>query len=174
MTDDFAIRPPTQEDAAAIAAIDAEGLATGHATFRETPHDWVSFSAAFMRERSLALVAEADGLVAGWAGVAPTSARAVYRGVGEVSVYVGSSTRGRGVGHALLNRLIRGAEDAGYWTLVAQIFPENVASLTLHATHGFRTLGTRERLGCMTYGSFAKRWRDVVMMERRSPGVGMD
>ena len=159
-------------DAASIAAIDAEGLATGQATFRETPHDWASFSTAFLEGHGFALVAEADGSVVGWAGVAPTSARAVYRGVGEVSVYVGSGARGRGVGRALLEGLVREAEAAGFWTLVAQVFPENASSLALHAAHGFRTVGTRERLGRMGYGPFAGRWRDVVMLERRSTATG--
>ncbi|MEM7567048.1 MAG: N-acetyltransferase family protein [Pseudomonadota bacterium] len=172
LTGDLVLRPAVAEDATAIAAIDAEGLATGHATFREMPHDWASFSIAFLEGHGLALVVEADGSVVGWAGVAPTSARAVYRGVGEVSVYVGSNARGNGVGRTLLGRLIREAEAAGFWTLVAQVFPENTSSLAMHAVQGFRAIGTRERLGRMTYGPLAGRWRDVVMLERRSTTAG--
>ena len=172
------LRPPVPADAPAITAIDAEGLQTGHATFRAEPHDWASFQRSFGTERGVALVAEAceEGsnvpFLLGWAGVAPTSPRAVYAGVGEVSVYVAAAARGRGVGHRLLEGLVTASEAAGYWTLVAQVFPENEASIALHAAHGFRTLGTRERLGRMGYGPLEGRWRDVVMLERRSTVVG--
>ena len=99
---DFSTRTPILSDAPAIASIDAEGLATGHATFRSTPHDWESFSATFLSEHGLALVVEDNRSVVGWAGVSPTSARAVYRGVGEVSVYVSAKATGRGLGRYLL------------------------------------------------------------------------
>lgn len=158
---------PVPGDAGAIAAIDADGLATGHATFRDRPYDWAVFARAFLGDRGIALVAEGDG-VHGWAGVAPTSPRAVYAGVGEVSLYVATTARGQGVGYHLLAGLIAASEAAGYWTLVAQIFPENAASLALRAAHGFRTVGIRERLGRMEYGPLAGQWRDVVMLERRS------
>ena len=172
------LRGPVPADGAAIAAIDAEGLATGHASFREKPHDWESFSASYLAGRGIALVAEdadaATDTISGWAGVAPTSTRAVYCGVGEVSVYVGRAARGRGVGRELLRGLVAASEEAGYWTLVAQIFPENEASVALHAALGFRRLGRRERLGRMTYGPLQGWWRDVVMMERRSTRTGRD
>jgi L-amino acid N-acyltransferase YncA len=162
------IRSPNESDDEAIAAIDADGLATGHATFRDTPHDWESFRASFLMGRGFALVAEVDNSVVAWAGVSPTSARAVYRGVGEVSIYVSSRVKGRGVGRHLLEKLVVASEDAGYWTLVAQVFPENQASLSLHRVVGFGIVGTRTKLGRMGYGPFAGRWRNVIMLERRS------
>lgn len=165
---EFPSRRPNQSDAASIAAIDAAGLSTGHATFRDRPHDWNSFSASFLVGRGLALVAEDLGAVVAWAGISPTSARAVYQGVGEVSIYVDARMHGRGVGRDLLADLVLASERAGYWTLVAQVFPENAASLSLHTATGFSVVGTRSRLGKMTYGPFAGRWRDVVMLERRS------
>jgi len=91
----------------------------------------------------------------------------VYAGVLELSVYVAEAARGRGVGSALLAALVRSTEAAGVWTLETGIFPENTASLALHARHGFRVIGTRERVGQMD-GT----WRDVVLLERRSPVVG--
>ncbi|MEL7282412.1 MAG: N-acetyltransferase family protein [Pseudomonadota bacterium] len=168
---DITTRRPTPSDAAAITSIDAEGLATGHATFRATPHDWESFSAGFCHGRGLALVAEAAGSIAAWAGVSPTSTRPVYRGVGEVSIYVAKDRHGHGLGHRLLEELILASEHHGYWTLVAQIFPENTASLAVHGALGFSTVGTRRRLGKMTYGPFEGLWRDVVMLERRSETI---
>jgi phosphinothricin acetyltransferase len=53
------------------------------------------------------------------------------------------------------------------WTLQSSIFPENIASLTLHERCGFRVVGMWARVGCQ-FGQ----WRDVVMVERRSPTVG--
>lgn len=165
---DITTRKPEQSDAAAIAVIDAEGLATGHATFRDTPHDWNSFSASFLTGRGLALIAEDGSAVAAWAGISPTSTRTVYQGVGEVSIYVSATRQGRGLGRRLLEDMVLASESAGYWTLVAQIFPENKASLSLHTASGFRIVGTRRNLGKMTYGPFEGRWRNVAMLERRS------
>lgn len=165
-------RVPVSADAAAITAIDAAGLATGHASYRDVPHDWDSFQTSFANGRGLALVAEDSNGVAAWAGVSPTSARDVYRGVGEVSIYVSSSRQNRGIGQHLLKALVAASEQAGYWTLVAQIFPENTASLSLHAAAGFNVVGTRTKLGQMRCGPLAGHWRDVTMLERRSERVG--
>jgi len=168
---DITTRRPDPSDAAAIAEIDHEGLATGHASFRATPHDWSSFSASFLTGRGLALVAEDGGAIAAWAGVSPTSPRPVYQGVGEVSIYVSATRQGSGLGCRLLGDLVLASESAGYWTLVAQIFPENEASLALHAALGFEPVGTRRKLGKMEYGPLEGRWRDVVMLERRSRSI---
>lgn len=165
------VRTAEPKDAEAIKRIDAEGLATGHATFRETPHDWSSFQAAFGGARGLAVIAHRHGNTIAWAGVSATSTRPVYRGVGEVSIYVACQAHGSGVGHILLTDLIARSESAGYWTLTAQIFPENAASLALHRRCGFRVLGRRERLGLMPYGPLSGKWRDVLFLERRSPNV---
>ena len=168
---DISTRRPKQSDACEIALIDADGLATGHATFRETPHDWNSFSASFLTGRGLALVAEDSDTLAAWGGISPTSTRQVYEGVGEVSIYVSATRQNCGVGRRLLEDLALASECAGYWTLVAQIFPENEASLSLHRALGFTTVGTRTKLGKMTYGPLEGCWRDVMMLERRSEVV---
>ena len=83
-----------------------------------------------------------------------------------------SAARGRGVGAALLRELIVRTEGAGIWTLQAGIFPENTSSLALHARHGFRVVGRRERVGKMTHGPRAGEWRDTLLLERRSAVVG--
>ncbi|MEM7720101.1 MAG: N-acetyltransferase family protein, partial [Pseudomonadota bacterium] len=116
----------------------------------------------------LARIAQHNGRLAGWAGVSPTSTRAVYRGVGEISIYIADGYQGHGIGRALMNDVIVASESQGFWTLVAQIFPENDASLALHRQAGFRIVGTRHKLGQMTYGPCAGQWRDVVFLERRS------
>src|SRR4030042_181095 len=84
----------------------------------------------------------------------------VYAGVAEISLYVGATYRGQGVGSSLLSALIKASEEAGIWTLQGGIFPENTASLALVKKHGFREVGRRERLGKMTYGERAGTWRD--------------
>ncbi|HET7461912.1 MAG TPA: GNAT family N-acetyltransferase [Longimicrobium sp.] len=139
-----------------------EGMATGNATFQAEAPAWEAWDAGHHPHSRL--VALEDERVAGWAALSPVSARPVYAGVAEVSVYVAASHRGRGVGGALLGALIRGSEENGIWTLQAGIFPENVASITLHERHGFRIVGRRERIGRL-HGT----WRDVLLLERRSP-----
>jgi len=156
-----AVRPLRHDDWPAVAAIYADGIATGDATFETDVPGWDAWDAAHLAEPRL--VAEVDGAVAGWAALAPVSVRPVYAGVAECSVYVAKPARGRGVGRALLAALVDGADRAGVWTLQAGIFPENAASLALHEGAGFRRVGLRERIGQL-HG----RWRDVVLLERRA------
>jgi phosphinothricin acetyltransferase len=114
------------------------------------------------------MVVEEGGRMLGFAALSPVSDRCVYGGVAESSVYVAASARGRGVGTLLMRALIDASEDAGLWTLQTGIFPENRASIRLHQSCGFRVVGVRERLG-LHYG----RWRDVVLLERRSRRQGL-
>ncbi|MEV6987242.1 GNAT family N-acetyltransferase [Sphaerisporangium sp. NPDC051017] len=94
------------------------------------------------------------------------SDRCAYAGVVEHSVYVHPAARRRGAGAALLAALIASTEAAGIWTIQSGIFPENTAGLALHAQAGFRMIGTRERIG-----RHRGIWRDVVLIERRSPAI---
>jgi L-amino acid N-acyltransferase YncA len=137
----------------------------GNATFQQAAPDWNHWDKGHLRV--CRVVAKIEGEVAGWAALSPVSPRPVYSGVAEVSVYVAEAARGRGVGIKLISRLIANSEAEGIWTLQAGIFPENVASIQLHTKAGFRIVGTRERLGRMN-----GRWRDVVLMERRSSVAG--
>ncbi|MCU1405755.1 MAG: N-acetyltransferase [Glaciihabitans sp.] len=160
------IRALTASDWPQVEAIYREGISTGHATFEPEPPSWETFDLGKLPGQRL--VAVEDDTVLGWAAASPTSTREVYRGVAEHSVYVAESARGRGIGDALLGALITSTEAAGIWTLQSGIFPENVGSLTLHVSHGFRVVGTRERIALMTYGPLAGTWRDVYLVERRS------
>jgi len=160
------IVPLAAEHWADVERIYAAGIATGHATFEAAPPTWESFDAAKVREHRLVALDD-DGRVLGWAAASAVSDRCVYAGVIEHSVYVDPAARGRGVGRALLDALLDSAAAGGVWTVQSGIFPENSASLALHTAAGFRVVGTRERLGRMTYGPLAGRWRDVVLMERR-------
>ena len=139
-------------------------MAGGDATFETEVPAFAAWDAAHHPELRLVAL-EAGGLV-GFAALAPVSARAVYAGVAESSVYVAAAAHGRGVGRALMEELIRRSERAGIWTIQTGIFPENAASLALHERVGFRIVGVRERLG-RREGV----WRDVVLLERRSGAV---
>ncbi|MEQ8965769.1 MAG: N-acetyltransferase family protein [Azospirillaceae bacterium] len=173
------IRPLDPGDPAEIAdvlAVHAEGIATGHATFEARGPDWAGWDAKHLARPRLVAVEDGPaigGRVIGWIAVGAVSTRAVYAGVAEVSVYVGAAARGRGVGRALLDGMIAASEGAGLWSLRASIFPENVASLALHLAAGFRVMGTFERIARMEHGPFAGQWRDTVILERRSPVVGV-
>jgi len=137
----------TQSDWEQVAAIYEAGITTGDATFETVPPTWEVFDAAKLSRPRL--VARSGSLVLGWAAVAPISARPVYAGVVEHSVFVRPDHRGHGIGALLLHALLDGAEAAGIWTIQSHVFPENVASLALHARLGFREVGRRERLGRM-------------------------
>jgi len=157
---DVTVRAMGTGDWAAVRRIYGEGIATGHATFDTEVPDRRSLDHAWLAEHRW--VAETDGQVVGWATAKPASTRPAYAGVAETSVYVGNGFRGRGVGKALIHRQVTAADAAGLWTLQTSIFPENRASIALHQSAGFRTLGLRERIG-RHHGA----WRDTVFLERR-------
>jgi phosphinothricin acetyltransferase len=153
------------EDWSAVEAIYRAGIETGNASFETRPPTWEQFDREHLREARL--VVRDCGDVVAFGALTPVSDRCVYAGVAEVSIYVAAGSRGRGMGRLLLERLVRASERAGIWTLQAGIFPENRASVALHRRCGFREVGVRERLGRM-----GERWRDVLLLERRSPEVG--
>lgn len=146
-----------------------EGLATGEATFETvapTQAEWNTGHLSFGRIGAYSVPNER---LIGWAALSRVSKRQAYVGVAEVSVYVAAAARGKGVGRALLGALILESESNGIWTLQASIFPENQASLKLHESLGFRTVGQRERISKLNGV-----WRNTVILERRSKVVGID
>lgn len=165
------VRTMTAADWPDVERIYREGIATGNATFEASPPSWEEFDREKVAEPRL--VAVEDGAVVGWAAAGRVSSRCVYEGVLEHSVYVAEAARGHGVGRVLLDAFLRAAEAAEVWTVQSGVFPENEPSLALHRELGFRTVGTRERVGKMGYGPYAGEWRDVVMIERRSALVGV-
>jgi L-amino acid N-acyltransferase YncA len=151
------------EDWPPVRAIYEQGIAAQQATFETEVPEWAAWDAAHL---PLRLVAREYGDVVGWAALSPTSARPVYAGVAWASTYVMDGARGRGIGRALLSALVERSEAEGFWTLQAGVFPENVPSVRLHESCGFRLVGVRERLGKLDGV-----WRDVLLFERRSPLV---
>ena len=161
------IRNLTAQDWPAVSAIYEQGIRTGHATFQTAAPAWEEWDAAHLGQ--CRIVATRGKAVVGWAALSAVSSRCVYAGVAEVSVYVAADERGGGVGRRLLEVLVEESEQHGIWTLQAGIFPENTASVAVHERCGFRIVGRRERLGQME-----GRWRDVLLLERRSPSVGLE
>jgi L-amino acid N-acyltransferase YncA len=176
------IVPMLSEFWPAVQQIYREGIATGNATFATEVPAWQEWDAAHLKkcrlvalqpfeepeEEQLTMIPLNNACVLGWAALRPVSARRVYAGVAEVSVYVATSARGQGVGSALLEALVQESEVSGIWTLQAGIFPENKASIAMHKSHGFRRVGVRRRIGKM-----GNVWRDVLLLERRSAKVGV-
>jgi L-amino acid N-acyltransferase YncA len=160
------IEPMTAAHADAVLAIYQNGIDEGNATFETVAPDWATFDASRLPAHRFVAVDDA-GTVLGWAAVVPVSERCVYAGVVEHSVYVHPDARGEGVGRALLDALAESTEAAGIWTIQSGIFPENAASAALHRAAGYREVGRRERLG-QHHGE----WRDVILIERRSPNIG--
>ncbi|MBD2768428.1 N-acetyltransferase family protein [Hymenobacter sp. BT664] len=160
------IQPLTEAHWPAVRAIYEAGIATGHATFETQAPAWEAWDQGHLRHSRLVAVDDA-GTVLGWAALSPVSGRCAYGGVAELSVYIAAEARGQGVGRRLLEGLIAASEAQGIWTLQAVTFEENVASIGLHTRAGFRIVGHRERIG-----QHRGRWRNTVLMERRSPTVG--
>jgi L-amino acid N-acyltransferase YncA len=165
-----AVGPLTAAHAEEVLAIYQAGIDEGDATFETTAPTWAAFDAGKLPDHRFVALApdgrRGSGQVLGWIAAAAVSARSAYAGVVEHSVYVHPQARGRGVARALLEALIVSTEAAGIWTVQAGIFPENAASVALHLSAGFRTVGMRERVGRL-HGI----WRDVQLIERRSPVV---
>ncbi len=161
------IRPLVPTDWPSIHRIYSEGIATGMATLATRAPDWLAWDSAYLTKGRL--VAEVDGIVAGWAALAPCSSLCEYDGAAELSIYVAEQERGKRVGRQLLEALVADSESHGFWTLEAQILEGNDASIRLHESVGFRRVGIRERIGRVGDG-----WRNVVLLERRSSVVGVD
>ncbi|KRV48397.1 phosphinothricin acetyltransferase [Wenjunlia vitaminophila] len=156
----------TPAHAASVLGIYQLGIDEGNATFETQAPNWAAFDAARLPRHRFVAVEPGGEQVLGWVAASRVSDRCAYAGVVEHSVYVHPTARRRGVARALLNALITSTETAGVWTIQSGVFPENAASLAVHARAGFRAIGTRERIG-RHHGT----WRDVILVERRSPHI---
>ena len=150
-----------------VSRIYKQGIETGFATFEQQVPSYENWDETHVK--SCRLVAEEAGKVLGWAALSHVSSRCVYGGVAEVSVYIGAQSRGKGVGKALLKKLITESENAGFWTIQSGIFPENASSIALHEKVGFRFIGKRERVAKI-HGI----WKDNLLFEKRSDKIGID
>src|SRR6266851_5460989 len=166
------IRPAAAADVPAITAIYTHAVRHGTASFEVDPPDEAEMTHRF---RALAeagfpyLVAECDGEVRSYAYAGLYRARVAYRYTLEDSIYIAPECQGRGIGRALIDRLLSEAAMRGYRQMIAVIGDsEQVASIALHRAAGFRMVGTFEAVG-FKFG----RWLDTVLMQRPlGPGAG--
>ena len=159
----------TAADWPEVRHIYAEGIATGHATLEREAPDWDHFDRSHRSDCRLVARGEEGGPALGWVALTAYSSRRAYSGVAWESVYVAAAARGQGVGRSLLEAVIPAAEAAGFWTLLAGVLSDNAPSLALHERVGFRQVGVQRAIGRDGTG----RWRDVVLLERRSEAVGV-
>ena len=165
------LREMVTTDAEVIFKFYEEGIQTGHATFEAEVPDWHKWDSGHLTQ--CRWLAEEEDTVLGWGALTQVSPRKVYSGVAEVSIYVSLNAQNQGMGSILLERLIISSEESGFWTLQAQVFPENKISIHLYEKYGFRKSSTRSQLAQMSYGSMAGEWIDVVLMKRRSKIAGI-
>ncbi|MDX1414357.1 MAG: GNAT family N-acetyltransferase [Candidatus Promineifilaceae bacterium] len=163
---DIVIREMRAADWEDVRFIYQQGIDTGQATFETAVPSWTEWETS--KRPDCRLIAQCEEQIVGWAALSPVSHRAVYAGVAEVSIYVLAKSRRQGVGTSLMKALIEAAEQAGVWTLQSSIFPENEATITLHLKSGFRIVGRRERIA-----RHHDRWRDTIILERRSRITGV-
>jgi phosphinothricin acetyltransferase len=149
-----------------VSKIYKEGIDTGLATFEKKIPTWKTWDSNHLSYcRLIALI---NNNIVGWAALSPVSSRCIYGGVAEISVYVANGFRGNKIGEKLLQELIRASERNGLWTIQSGVFPENTASIELHKKVGFRVIGYREKVGVLD-----GKWKDNILMERRSKIVGV-
>jgi phosphinothricin acetyltransferase len=150
-----------QDDSKSVLEIYRMGLETRNATFETTVPSWQEWDSKHLPHSRL--VFEENGTITGWAALTPASARKVYDGVAEVSIYVATGHRGKKIGSALMEQIILSSENNGIWTLFSSVFPENEATIKLHTKFGFRIIGKREKIAQLD-----GKWRDTILLERRS------
>ena len=165
------LRTMVTTDAEAILKIYEEGIQTDHVTFEAEVPDWHKWDSGHLTQ--CRWLAEEEDTVLGWGALTQVSPRKVYSGVAEVSIYFSGTAQNQDIGSILLERLIISSEESGFWTLQAQVFPENKISIHLYEKHGFRKSSTRSQLAQMSYGSMTGEWIDVVLMKRRSKIAGI-
>ena len=165
------MRAMVTTDAETVLKIYGEGIQTGHATFEAEVPDWHKWDSGHLTQ--CRWLAEEEDNVLGWGALTQGSPDKVYLGVAEVSICVSLNAQNQDIGSILLERLIISSEESGFWTLQAQVFPENKISNFVYEKHGFRKSSTRSQLAQMSYGSMTGEWIDVVLMKRRSKIAGI-
>jgi len=156
----------TEENYPEVQLIYSHGLDTRNATFETTVPDWKKWDQSHLQHGRIGILK--DYRMVGWGALTKVSDRCVYDGVAEISVYVHNNFWGKGVGNIIMKKLIDESEANGIWSLMSGVFPENNSSIQLHLKHGFRIIGTRERIAQLDGV-----WRDTVLLQRRSEKVGV-
>ena len=160
------IREMTGHDGSRILEIYKMGLDTRNATFEIDVPSWTDWDSKHLRHSRF--VYTDNEKILGWTALSPVSTRLVYKGVAEISIYIDTDFLGKGIGSLLMDKAIISSEQQGIWTLYSSVFPENSATLRLHEKFGFRTIGLREKIAKLD-----DKWRDTILLERRSRIIGL-
>ncbi|WP_339709364.1 N-acetyltransferase family protein [uncultured Kriegella sp.] len=160
------IREMIDHDSSRVLEIYQMGLDTKNATFETAVPTWNEWNLKHLKHSRFVYLD--NDKVVGWIALSPVSERLVYEGVAEVSTYIDTNRLGKGIGLALMDKMITSSEEHGIWTLFSSVFPENKATLKIHDKFGFRTIGIREKIAKLD-----DKWRDTILLERRSRVVGL-
>ncbi len=160
------IREMIEADGPRILEIYKMGIDTKNATFETDVPSWSNWDLSHLKHSRF--VYTCNKKVLGWAALSPVSARSVYKGVAEISIYIDTNILGKGIGTILMDKVIASSEKQGIWTLYSSVFPENLATLKLHKKFDFKTIGLRERIAKLD-----NKWRDTILLERRSRITGL-
>ena len=155
------IRPMTAHDSARVIEIYKMGIVTRNATFETEVPAWADWDNKHLEHSRFVFIENKKTL--GWAALSAVSARPVYKGVAEISIYIDENFRAKGIGSQLMEKVIQSSEEQGIWTLNSSVFPENIATLKLHEKFGFRIIGVKEKVAKLD-----DKWRNTVLLERRS------
>jgi L-amino acid N-acyltransferase YncA len=163
---EYVVREATAADQQAILDIYNEAVLDSTASFDLEPRTWDEQQRWFEEHRApyRVFVATAEGSVVAWGSLSPFRAKPGYRFTAEDSIYVHKDFRRRGIGAALLERLIEAAQSGGFHSIMALIDGDNTVSVRLHERFGFRPVGTFREVG-FKFG----RWLDVVHMQKMLP-----
>ncbi|WP_080779369.1 GNAT family N-acetyltransferase [Chryseobacterium phocaeense] len=161
----YELREMLPNDEKRVLEIFKQGINGGIATFETelpTPEAW---NMEYFNDCRWVLENESNEVV-GWCALRPVSKRECFKGVAEVNIYFDNMYQGKGLGSVLLKKMILDSESHGFWTLQANIFPENEISIRFHQKNGFRTVGVRKKIGKLN-----GQWKDLILMEKRSDTV---
>lgn len=155
------IREMNRDDWEQVSAIYSQGIEKGTATFNTECPSYEEWDREHIQ--SCRLVYTEGDKVVGWTAISPTSSRCAYKGCAELSVYIDNDYQGRGIGTALVERLLNEAKAQGYWSILSLVISINEGSIALHKKCGFREVGYRERIAQDRFGN----WQNITLFEIR-------
>lgn len=158
----YELREMLPNDEKRVLEIFKQGINGGIATFETEVPTTEAWNMEYFNDCRWVLENESNEIV-GWCALKPVSKRECFKGVAEVNIYFDNMYQGKGLGSVLLKKMILDSESHGFWTLQANIFPENETSIRFHQKNGFRTVGVRKKIGKLN-----GQWKDLILMEKRS------